>query len=62
MRIRRVQKHGQFDWKHQDVFLSETLAGEGVGLEAVDDRYYPIPNGSTNPGPESVNYVPGLKC
>jgi putative transposase len=42
LRVRRVQKHGQFDWKHQDVFLSETLAGEAVGLEPVDDRYYTI--------------------
>ncbi len=42
MRVRRVQKHGEFNWKHQRVFLTETLAGEAVGLEPVDDRYYMI--------------------
>jgi len=40
--VRRVQKHGEFNWKHQHVFLTETLAGEAVGLEAIDDRYYRI--------------------
>ncbi len=40
--VRRVQKHGEFNWKHQHIFLSETLAGEAVGLETIDDRYYRI--------------------
>ena len=40
--LRRVQKHGEFGWKHQHVFLSETLAGEAVGLEPIDERYYRI--------------------
>lgn len=39
MEVRRVQKHGEFNWKHEHVFLSETLAGERVGLEPVDERY-----------------------
>ena len=40
LEVRRVQKHGEFNWKHQHVFLSETLAGERVGLEPVDERYW----------------------
>ncbi len=40
--VRRIQKHGQFGWKHQRIFLSETLAGEAVGLTPIDDRYYTI--------------------
>ncbi len=38
--VRRVQKHGEFGWRHHDVFLSETLAGERVGLEPWDERYW----------------------
>lgn len=37
MQVRRVQCKGQFSWKHQDVFLSETLIGECVGLEQLDE-------------------------
>jgi transposase InsO family protein len=40
MQVRRVKPHGAFSWKHQDVFLSETLYGESVGLEPIDDRYW----------------------
>jgi transposase InsO family protein len=40
--VRRVQAHGEFCWKHHPVFLSETLAGEAVGLEPLDNRYYQI--------------------
>lgn len=40
MQVRRVQAHGQMYWKHQAVFVSETLAGERVGLEPIDDRDY----------------------
>jgi transposase InsO family protein len=40
--VRRVQQHGQFYWKHQDVFLSEVLCGERVGLLPCDDRYYTV--------------------
>lgn len=42
VQVRRVQGHGQFSWKHQDVFLTEVLIGERVGLEPVDDRYWCI--------------------
>lgn len=38
--VRRVQKHGQFHWKYQDVFLSKVLHGERIGLLPIDDRYY----------------------
>lgn len=37
---RRVQKNGEFSWKHQEVFLSEVLGGETIGLEPLDDRYW----------------------
>jgi len=42
MRVRRVHLRGQFSWKHQDVFLSETLIGERIGLEPIDDRWFTI--------------------
>ena len=42
LRVRRVQKGGQFSWQHQEVFLSETLSGERIGLLPVDDRYYTV--------------------
>ena len=40
MLVRRVSPGGQFMWKTQDVFLSETLCGERIGLLATDDRWY----------------------
>jgi transposase InsO family protein len=40
MRVRRVHVRGNFSWKHEEVFLSKALAGERVGLEAIDDRYW----------------------
>src|SRR5215472_6170277 len=42
MTVRRVQAGGQFSWRHQEVFVSETLAGEPIGLEPIDDRWYTI--------------------
>jgi transposase InsO family protein len=42
MKVRRVQKHGQFVWKHEDVFLSKVLYGENIGLLPLDDRYYRV--------------------
>jgi transposase InsO family protein len=38
--VRRVQQRGEFHWKNRRVFLSEVLAGEPVGLEPLDDRYW----------------------
>lgn len=40
--VRRVHPRGQFSWKHQDVFLSETLIGESIGLLPLDDRIYTV--------------------
>jgi hypothetical protein len=41
MQVRHVQKRGEFSWKgHHHVFLSEVLAGERVGLEPLDERYW----------------------
>jgi transposase InsO family protein len=42
LRVRRVQRGGQFSWKHQEVFLSETLAGECIALLPLDDRHYRV--------------------
>ena len=42
MIVRRVCAAGQFSWKHHDVFESETLRGERIALEPVDDRWYTI--------------------
>lgn len=42
LQVRRIQKWGQFHWKGQRVFLSETLIGELIGLLPVDDRFYTV--------------------
>jgi transposase InsO family protein len=42
MQVRRVQKHGEFRWKHSNVFLSWVLYGERIGLLPIDDRYYRV--------------------
>jgi transposase InsO family protein len=42
MLVRRVSPGGQFAWKACDVFLSETLMGEHIGLHPIDDRWYTI--------------------
>lgn len=42
MLVRSVRQHGNFRWKKQDVFLSEVLWGEQVGLLPEDDRWYTI--------------------
>jgi transposase InsO family protein len=42
MMVRRVAPGGQFAWKNHEVFLSETLMGERIGLERIDDRWYTI--------------------
>jgi len=40
--IRRVKRHGEICWKGERIFLSEVLAGEPVGLEQEDERYWRI--------------------
>ena len=42
MLARRVNPRGQFSWKHDSVFVSKTLAGEWIGLEPMDDRWYTV--------------------
>jgi transposase InsO family protein len=37
--VRRVDCTGHISWKHENVFLSEVLAGERVGLLPLDERY-----------------------
>jgi transposase InsO family protein len=42
MRVHSVRRKGHFRWHKQDVFLSEVLWGECVGLLPVDDRWFTI--------------------
>ena len=42
LRVWRVGPRGVFSWKHQHVFLSETLIGEAIGLLPLDERFYTI--------------------
>src|SRR5277367_1525867 len=42
LQVRRVRDRGDFSWKHQQVFLSETLIGEQIGLLPVDERFYTV--------------------
>lgn len=40
--VRRVYERGQFRWKCDHVFLSETLEGETIGLLPVDERNFTV--------------------
>ena len=40
--VRRIGRRGQFSWKHEEVFLSEMLGGERIGLLPIDERYYRV--------------------
>ena len=40
--VRRISPGGQFAWKKHEVFLSETLRGEPIALQPIDDRWYTI--------------------
>jgi integrase-like protein len=42
MLVRSVRRRGHFRWKKYDVFLSEVLWGERVGLLPEDDRWFTI--------------------
>jgi len=42
MAVRKVQQHGHFRWNKQEVFVSEVLWGERIGLLPVDDRWFTI--------------------
>jgi transposase InsO family protein len=40
LQVRKVGHRGEFSWKHQEVFLSETLIGQRVGLELMEEDYW----------------------
>jgi transposase InsO family protein len=40
--VRKVQRRGEFNWKNQEVFLSETLRGENIGLRASADGKWEV--------------------
>jgi hypothetical protein len=40
LQVRCVQERGQFRWKHQHVFISETLIREAIGLLPMHERFY----------------------
>ena len=42
MQVRMVKSHGHFRWKMHDVFLSEVLWGEPIGLLPVNDRHFTV--------------------
>jgi transposase InsO family protein len=42
MQVRTIKSHGYFRWKKHDVFLSEVLWGERVGLLPFDDGLYTV--------------------
>jgi len=42
MLVRRVHAKGYFRWKHHDVFLTEVLWGESIGLLPEDERRFTI--------------------
>ena len=42
MLVRTVKSHGHFRWKKHDVFLSEVLWGERIGLLTDDDEIYTV--------------------
>ena len=42
MLVRTIRSHGHFRWKKHDVFLSEVLWGERVGLLPVDDESFTV--------------------
>jgi transposase InsO family protein len=42
MLVRTIKSHGHFRWKKNDVFLSEVLWGEPVGLLPAGDGFYDV--------------------
>jgi putative transposase len=42
MATRRVKSQGDISWRGRHIYLSETLAGEIVGLKQVDDKYWDV--------------------
>ena len=42
MKVCQIKHKGHFRWKQRDVFLTEVLWGERIGLLPVDDRWFTI--------------------
>jgi hypothetical protein len=42
MKAKRVYPDGTFFWKGTQVFITKTLAGQSIGLEPLDDRYWKV--------------------
>ena len=42
MLVRTVRSHGHFRWNKHDVFLSEVLWGERIGLQTDDDEIFTV--------------------
>ena len=42
LQVRRVRATGDFSWANNNIFLSEVLEGEMIGLLPLDDRYYRV--------------------
>jgi putative transposase len=42
MEVRRISRQGCFSWRAQAIFLSETLAGQDIGLEELGDEVWNI--------------------
>src|ERR1700733_7720200 len=42
MEVRMIKAHGQFRWKKKDIFLTEVLWGEPVGLMPIGDNLFNI--------------------
>ena len=40
--VRNVDGSGKFSWKGRNVYLSEVLRGERIGLQPADDRYWRV--------------------
>ena len=66
MMVRRVQPGGQFSWRHEDVFVSETLSGKRIGLLPADDRWFTIyfaefPLGRFDSRTRTVHRIPSAR-
>ena len=42
MRVLKIKSHGHFRWNKREVFLSEVLWGERIGLEEIDDGIFTV--------------------
>jgi hypothetical protein len=42
MIVRKVRPAGSIQWKGEEIYVSETLVGEPVALEQIDDRHFQL--------------------